>query len=148
MITALHLRPLSLQDTDWRTFISLLTLADLPTPYLEDGGRFFLMEDETGLIGFGGLEGDGADQLIRSVVMAPGLRRRGLGPRLVDQLVQQAKACGAERLWLLTTEADQFFAELGWTAVERDSAPEKVQGSRLFRDGGPATAVLIVRSLS
>ena len=66
---------------------------------------------------------------------------------LVDQLVQQAKACGAERLWLLTTKADQFFAQLGWTAVERDSAPEPVRSRRPFHDVCPATAMLMVRPL-
>lgn len=77
----------------------------------------------------------------------PGLRRRGLGPLLAGQLIGQARLDGADRLWLLTTEADEFFAELGWIAQGRDSAPGTVRRSRLYRDLCPATAVLMTRSL-
>ena len=148
MIGTLSLRGLSPQSADWSTFAGLLTLADLPTSDLEAGSRFFSVDDDRGLLGFGGLQGSGPDQLIRSVVVAPGLRHRRIGPSVVKQLVAQAKADGAARLWLLTTEADQFFADLGWAAAERESAPDEIRSTSLFRDICPATAVLMVRSLS
>jgi amino-acid N-acetyltransferase len=100
----------------------------LPTFDLQGGGRFFAVEDERSLIGFGGLEGSGPDQLIRSVVVAPGLRHHRIGPALVKQLVEQAKAEGVERLWLLTTEADEFLADLGWVPAERESASDVTSG--------------------
>ena len=147
MLAALAVRPLPQESEDWSTFISLLLLANLPLPESGEPARFFAVEDEVGLVGFGGLEGSGCDQLLRSLVTVPGLRRRGLGPFLASRLVEQAKRDGAERLWLLTSEAAEFFAELGWVPVERDSAPQAVRQSRLFRDLCPATAVLMSRSL-
>jgi amino-acid N-acetyltransferase len=147
MIEALTLRTLSPESGDWSIFLDLLNLAALPTSDLQAGSRFFVLEDERGLVGFGGLQGSGSDQLIRSVVVVPGLRHRRMGPALVKRLVEQAKADGAERLWLLTTEADQFFADLGWTAGERGSAPDTVRSTGLFQDICPSTAVLMVRSL-
>ena len=45
MISTLQLQPLHPQDADWRILTDLLTLADLPTSDLEDGGQFFVMQD-------------------------------------------------------------------------------------------------------
>jgi amino-acid N-acetyltransferase len=148
VLTALTLRPLNASNEVWSTFVSLLALADMPTSDLSAGGRFFAVEDDMGLVGFGGLEGSGADQLLRSVVVAPGLRRRGMGPIVVQRLVEQAQREGADRLWLLTTQADRFFASLGWATVTRNVAPASVQTSRLYSEICPATAVLMVRSLA
>ena len=124
MIGVLSVRPVARHDTDWRAFEDLLGLAKLPRPGPEEGCRVFAVEDEVGLLGFGGLDGAGADQMLRSVVLAPGLRHRGLGRVLVARLVHQARADSAMRLWLLTTEADHWFAGLGWSPATRDQDPE------------------------
>ncbi len=148
MLATLSIRPLHPESEDWSTLFDLLTLADLPTSDLADGARFYAVEDEVDLIGFGGLEGTGPDQLVRSVVTVPGLRHRGLGPTVVGRLVDQARRDGAQRLWLLTTKADRFFADLGWMAVERARAPQTVRTSQLYRGLCPATARLMLRRLS
>lgn len=135
-------------DIDYATFVQLLMLADLPTEDLMEAGRFFAVEDERGLVGYGGLEGSGPDQLIRSIAVAPGLRHRGFGHALTKQFVRQAKADGAERLWLLTTSAQAFFADLGWAVVDQEEAPEVVRGSRLFCEFCPPSAVLMLRRLA
>jgi amino-acid N-acetyltransferase len=133
---------------EWLTFVSLWTLADLPVLDRTEGGRFFVVEDEMGLVRVGGIEGSGPDQLLRSVVVTPGVRRRGMGPSVVQRLVDQARRDGAERLWLLTTDANHFFAGLGWTEVPRDHASEAVRASRLYGEICPATAALMMRPLS
>jgi arsenate reductase/amino-acid N-acetyltransferase len=148
VLATLSIRPLRPESEDWSAFLNLLTLADLPTPALACGARFYAVEDEVDFIGFGGLEGTAPDQLLRSVVTVPGLRHRGLGHKVVGRLVDQASRDGAQRLWLLTTEADRFFADLGWTAVERAKAPQTVRTSLLYQDLCPATARLMLRSLS
>ena len=71
----------------------------------------------------------------------------GVGDVVVQRLVEQARSKGAERLWLLTTEADQFFAELGWSEVPRDRAQDAVRASRLYSEICPATAALMMRPL-
>jgi hypothetical protein len=45
-----------------------------------------------GLVGVGGLDGAGGDQLLRSVVIAPGLRSHGFGHTMVQQLVYSLNA--------------------------------------------------------
>lgn len=147
MLGTLTLRAMDMASNEWPTFLSLLTLAGLPAPDRTDAGSFFVAEDEVGLVGFGGVEGAGPDQLLRLVVVTPGVRGRGVGHVVVQRLVEQARSKGAERLWLLTTEADQFFAELGWSEVPRDRAPDAVRASRLYNEICPATAALMVRPL-
>ena len=146
MIDFVPVRQLTPQDSDWRTFSDLLALAALPEP--EGAGRSFAVEDERGLMGFGTIEGEGQDRLLRSVILVPGLRHRGLGVRLASQLVERARAEGAERLWLLTTRADRWFARLGWSAVARAEAPEAIRRSGQFQGICPDSATLMVRSLA
>lgn len=58
---------------------AMLVDAGLPTSDLADAGRIFFRFDDNGLTGFGGLEGDGADRLLRSLVVVPDRRRTGVG---------------------------------------------------------------------
>jgi amino-acid N-acetyltransferase len=147
LLRTLAIRTIQTSSEDWLTFVSLLNLAELPVPEADEIARFLAVEDEMGLIGFGGLEGSGPDQLLRSVVTASGVRRRGLGKVLVRQLVEEARSQGAERLWLLTSKANSFFAKLGWSEEPRDKAPELVRMSRRYTEICPATAALMVRSV-
>ena len=94
-------------------------------------------------MGFGGLDGTGTDQLLRSVVIAPVLRHRGLGSSVVRRLVSQGVADGARRLWLLAMRANPFFAELGWAALERERAAAPVRDGRLYQKVRPAITVLM-----
>jgi N-acetylglutamate synthase-like GNAT family acetyltransferase len=146
MIDLLPVRPVAPRDPDWRTFSELLALASLPQP--GEDGRSFAVEDERGLLGFGALEGEGPDQLLRSVVLVPSLRRRGLGHALVSRLVGQARTDGAERLWLLATGAERWFARLGWSPVPRAGAPEAIRRLGQLQGVCPASAALMVRALA
>jgi amino-acid N-acetyltransferase len=148
VLETLSLRRITADSEDWQPFVSLLNLAGLPAPEPEARATFLAVHDERGLIGFGGLEGSGPDQLLRSVVTTTGLRRRGAGKTLVRLLVDQARSQGAERLWLLTTEADAFFADLGWSPMPRDQAPDAIRTSRLYQNICPANAALMMRTLA
>ena len=87
-----------------------LETARLPTDDLEQPGRtFFELSDENGPIGFVGLQGEGADRLLRSLVVLPGRKRRGYGGLLVAHVEAFARRNGVERLHLLTTNAADFF---------------------------------------
>jgi N-acetylglutamate synthase-like GNAT family acetyltransferase len=145
---ALAFRPLPRDSIDYAAFVGALTIAGLPTDDLEDGGRYYALDNDRQLVGFGGLEGSGPDQMIRSVVIPLWLRGRGYGQAVVNGLIRQAVEDGVERLWLLTTSADPFFARLGWQKADRASAPEAVRSSRQFSGLCPASAVLMCRRLA
>lgn len=141
-------RPLGLDDPAYERFVSALRDAGMPTDDLDGGGRFFALPSDGDANAFGGLEGSGPDQPLRSVVVPRGDRGHGSGRRIVEALVRQARREGAERLWLLTSSADRFFADLGWTIADRASAPEAVRATSQFAGLCPASAVLMCQRLA
>ena len=95
----------------------LLDAADLPSADIADPGRLIIRIEADSLVGFGGLEGEGSDRLLRSIVVVPDRRRHGLGRVLVAALERQAHDLGVERLHLLTTTAAPFFRALGYADI-------------------------------
>lgn len=140
--------PLSAGDDAFTAFVDALKAAALPTGDLDGGARFYVAQVGEAVVAFGGLEGTGPDQLIRSVVVPPGLRAGGHGRQVAQALIGQARTDGAERLWLLTTSADGFFAKLGWKVATLADAAETVRGTRQFSGLCPSSAVLMCRRLA
>jgi GNAT superfamily N-acetyltransferase len=121
-----------------------LSAAGLPTDDLgAEPYRYFAWGDEA----WGGL-GAGEDALVRSVIVRPEARGRGVGTALVEALVAAAQRQGTQRLWLLTTDAAAFFGRLGWREAERSEAPATIASARQFTELCPASASLMVRVLS
>ncbi len=130
-------------EADDPAFIAALTEAGLPTDDLtSEPFRYFSWEE----VAFGGF-GEGADALIRSIVVMPHARGRGHGIVIAESLAGVARDAGVKRLWLLTTSAAAFFEELGWRVVERAAAPLTIAASRQFAGLCPASAALMVRAL-
>jgi amino-acid N-acetyltransferase len=107
---------------------------------------FFRFEADS-LVGYGGLEGDGADRLLRSIVIPTDRRGHGLGRALVATLEQQARDLGVRRLHLLATTAAPFFRALGYADADRGAAPPAVASSREFTGLCPASAAYLVKAL-
>lgn len=128
---------------------AVLNTAKLPSDDIaEDGRRFWRAVDETGrVIGYGGIEGCGADVLLRSVVILPTQRGMGLGRALIEALLSEAKEVGGRRVWLLTTDVAEFFARLGFERKDRTEAPTVVTRSRQFTALCPASAAVLMKSI-
>jgi amino-acid N-acetyltransferase len=62
---------------------------------------------------------------VKSLAVAPDHRGKGLGSRLLEAAVQDARQLGVKRLFALTYEKD-FFLRYGFEIVDRQSLPEKV----------------------
>jgi N-acetylglutamate synthase-like GNAT family acetyltransferase len=141
---------LSLQSvTDLQPFADLLRANGLPADDLgEAGRRFWRAVTPAGTtIGYGGLEGDGPDMLLRSVVIDSAHRGSGVGRALVALLLAEAKAGGASEVWLLTLSAGDFFRHLGFTNADRATAPSAITSSQQFSALCPASAQLLVKSV-
>jgi amino-acid N-acetyltransferase len=119
-------------------------LADAGLPRCAQQARCFALDDGDG---FGAIEGEGSDYLLRSVVVPAGRRGTGRGAALVAALAEMAREAGAERLWLLTTEAAEFFARCGWASVDRTVAPSTIRANEQFTTLCPASATLMLREL-
>lgn len=136
-----------LNDSDLGQLEAALDLAGLPHDDVREAGRLFYSsgEDEPSFVG---LEVFGPDALLRSLVVPPAARGKGLGISIVEALIVEAKKNGIERLWLLTTTAADFFAAIGFEAAERAEAPPSIQTTREFRDLCPASAAFMKLDLT
>lgn len=126
-----------------------LDAAGLPNADVGQPGRRFFRYAAAGgePVGFGGLEGEGPDLLIRSVVVRPECRGGGYGRAIVRDLERQAAALGAARLHLLTTTAAPFFEHLDYRPAERTAAPRAIAATAQFASLCPASARYLVKLL-
>ena len=99
------------------------------------------------LVGCIGLEAYAPVGLLRSLVVDGECRDAGIGGRLVAELEARAAANGIAELWLLTIDADRYFAGLGYRARERAEAPGAVRRSAEFSTLCPADAVLMSKAI-
>ncbi len=62
---------------------------------------------------------------VRSVAVAEGYGRKGLGEKLVQACIAEARELGLKRVFCLTYKPD-FFAKLGFRLVDKSELPHKV----------------------
>lgn len=67
---------------------------------------------------------------VRSLAIEPVWRGRGVGRRLAERLVADARALGLPRIFALTYH-QAFFERLGFHMVPRESLPHKIWGDCL-----------------
>lgn len=115
----------------------------LPTDEIEDGGRslFRIFSEDYRAGGFAGLETCEGDQLLRSVVVPPGLRASGFG-RSEGGAALAFVEPGSDIL-LATTSASSFFAHLGFIEVQRETLPAAVLSTRQLSSICPSSATIM-----
>jgi amino-acid N-acetyltransferase len=99
------------------------------------------------VVGCVALEPCGRSALLRSLAVAPDCRSRSLGRNLCARMISQARLLGVEQLCLLTTDADRYFAALGFKRIERSEAPAQIQATAQFRSLCPKSAVCMTRDI-
>ncbi len=77
-----------------------------------DDRRYFVAEDEATIVGYGGLMLVEEDAHITTVAVLPGVRSRGVGTRLMLELVEAALAAEARHLTLEVRVSNQSAREL------------------------------------
>jgi len=135
--------------SDFPAAQSWLSAAGLPVEDLTpDHMQHFLLtlanESPVGMIG---LEEFGSVGLLRSLVVDPSVRNAGIGARLVAALESMAARQGVAELWLLTIDADPYFANLGYLVTDRSSAPDVIKETAEFSSLCPGDAVLMRKCL-
>ncbi|HKD85313.1 MAG TPA: arsenic resistance N-acetyltransferase ArsN2 [Terriglobales bacterium] len=128
---------------------ALLERSGLPTSDLDSARPdFMLIRENDRVIAAGALQHFGSSALLRSVVVAPERRERGLGRAIVSELERLARTAHVNRLVLLTQNAAEFFARQGYRVIERSSAPHDMQWSEEFRSLCPNSATCMAKSLT
>ncbi len=129
----------------------MLSAADLPVEDLTAGklDDFLLAEDQDGRIGgMVGLERVGDAGLLRSLVVDPAVRHKGLGRILVNAIEERARDSGIVTMYLLTNTAEDYFPTLGYGRVERCDAPPGIRQTAEFSRLCPDSAVCLARNLA
>lgn len=128
---------------------TLLERNDLPAEDVRSKPAcFYVAYDGDDRVGIGGLEPHGTAGLLRSVVVERSIRDGGYGTALCEELEARARADGVETLYLLTTTAAGFFADLGYEKIDRTEAPAPVRRTAEFANLCPATATCMKKRLS
>ena len=117
---------------------------DLTEPQLDGFLAVGACETPDGIVG---VEVSGGVALLRSLVVVPAARRRGLATMLVNAAEVRAAELGAGRIYLLTTTAAGFFSQRGYREIGRDSVPKEIVRSAEFSQLCPLSATLMTKSL-
>ena len=137
------------QASDLTVAMAWLSGEGLPTDDLTaDHMDAFIVATQAGEpVGMIGYEKFGNVGLLRSLVVDEAGRGAGLGARLVAALESTARIEHIDELWLLTIDADPFFAQHGYVVAERDHAPDAIRNTAEFSTLCPGDAVLMCKRL-
>jgi len=120
----------------------LLVANNLPTDGIDDHWKTFIVaRDGDVVVGCGGAEAYPFAALIRSVAVDASHRGRGIGRRIVRQLVDRLASRGIREFYLLTTTAEPYFAKRGFKPIDRDEVHTQLLASAEFQGACPDTAV-------
>ena len=146
-MNSLEIRPATLADIEAAT--RLLDAAGLPVDDIGAKAPDAFLAAVVGdtLVGFIGLEEFDGVGLLRSLIVDPGFRSAGLGRVLVAALESHAGARGVDELWLLTIDADRWFARLDYVVRERSDVPDSIRDTREFSELCPGDAVLMSKTI-
>ncbi|HET9627570.1 MAG TPA: GNAT family N-acetyltransferase [Kofleriaceae bacterium] len=124
----------------------VLASVALEEPAREDQAHtFFVLINEDGIVGCVALEVYGDDAVLRGLAVKPKFRGAGYGWMLADMAVSQARWRGVRRIYLLTENASDFFAEkFGFRVVDRSTLSKQVAASETFtRPAGTQIAMRV-----
>ncbi len=93
------------------------------------------------VIGCAALEFYGKFALLRSVAVHPRFQGKGVGKKLTEAALNHAKNRNIAEVFLLTENADKFFAKYNFNIIERENVPAPVLQSGEFIELCPRSAV-------
>jgi amino-acid N-acetyltransferase len=128
---------------------ALLIATGLPLDGADEAFRHGVVgRDERGeVVAAAAVEPYGDAALLRSVVVSAERRGRGDGAAIVAAAEALAREDGAERVFLLTETAQDWFPRLGYQALDRGAVPPAVRQSVEFTTACADTAVAMVKTL-
>lgn len=117
---------------------NLLT-SDLPS----DLSGFILAFDGEKIVGSAGMELLKNRGLLRSVAVAETHRNQQLGQQLFTAALDHARSHQVREVFLITNNADQYFAKNGFQPVDRSAVPDEISQTAQFSSLCPSTAIVM-----
>ncbi len=126
----------------------ILKQSNLPTKDCDShADNFIVVEQEGEIIAAGGLEIYGALGLVRSIVVIPEYRGKGISRKILTILEDRAYDRGVNTLYLLTETAEKYFKNLGFSVKKRSETPEAIVKTKQFSDLCPSSATIMHRDI-
>ncbi len=134
---------------DTQAIEALLSIARLPAGGINaKPGNISVATDDGALVGVAGFDDCGGNiALLRSVAVLPEYRNRGIATELCLRVIAQARQSGISALYLLTTTAQGYFAQLGFAAINRAETPDAIRETQQFRELCPDSAIIMYRPI-
>ena len=124
--TTPSLRPAT--QADWPAIQALLLANKLPTAGAQAHLNTYLLAVANGeVVGSAGAQVYDQIALRRSVAVAPGLHKQGIGKLLQDRLLLEAGRRDIGSLYLPTVTAPEYFAQFGFKRGKIEDAPEALK---------------------
>lgn len=134
---------------DLQSVHTLLSQSNLPLDGVSDCiERFFVAEAGGTIVGSIGMERHGPFALLRSAAVSQPLQGRGIGSRLVEELIADAERQGVSAMYLLTTTAEGYFPSFGFQQVDREAVPSDLADSPELKGACPASAIVMRKALA
>jgi amino-acid N-acetyltransferase len=128
--------------------ITLLSAEKLPVDDLpETLENFIVALDNKQPAGAIGLEIYGDYALLRSMVVSPKYRGKGIASNLLTELESIAIKKSITNIYLLTETALGYFTRKGYLTITRDNVPATVQQSSEFSHVCPQSAIVMYKTL-
>jgi len=113
------------------------TEAGLPffPPVMNNLHTQFVIRDADGRLGAAGrLETNYDHPMVEEIAVRKDLRRKGLGKKIVDAILNQARAEGIETIWVMA-RAPELFMSIGFEPTDdEDLLPKLKEECRVCRD--------------
>ena len=139
----------SAATADWPAIAALLGANKLPLDGAREHLSTYLLATSNGeVIGCAGGEVYGSVALLRSVAVAPGLHRQGVGKMLVSRLLQEAARRQIATIHLLSVTAPEYFAQFGFKRGPIAQAPQALKASAEFQGACPACSAFMTLTLN
>ena len=89
---------------------------------------FYVYEEDGNILGIGALAICWEDLAeVRSLAVVPGQHGKGIGRKIVEKCLHEAKDLGLQRVFALTYQPE-FFKKLGFVEIDKAQLPQKVWG--------------------
>ncbi len=97
--------------------------------------------EDSAVVGVIALEVRGLVGLVRSAAVAP--NHQGVGSSLLQSLLARALELSLRELYLLSEDAEGFFAKAGFSSIPRDAVPYEIRSTRESRERCSDTATVM-----
>jgi amino-acid N-acetyltransferase len=81
--------------------------------------------------------------LLRSAIVSPDHRRKRVGASLVQSIIARAHELGLRDLYLLTEDASEFFAAVGFAPIDRSEVPGEIRATSEYKEQCPESAAVM-----